>query len=126
MFVEITRCASLTLTPGPFFFFQVLESQQDNHLKIGANLPLSLDLLYESGEPVPRASEVLQLNPAAFAIAGNGQARVQCKFLQLSLQHGGRSFQLRVTAARTAAATPPLGPIEAKISAPLKVVYIRE
>ena len=38
-----------------------------------------------------------------------------------SLQHGGRSFMIRVMA-RSGAVTPPLGAIDARVTAPMRVI----
>jgi hypothetical protein len=95
---------------------------RQNHLVIGHNVPLHVELLFESGEPVPNPTEVLTMHPADPVIAGTGQIRIAMTFMQLSLQQGGRSFLVRVSAAENSV-TPPLGEIESKTSLPLKVVY---
>jgi hypothetical protein len=91
-----------------------------NRLKVGHSVPLSVDLIYESGDPVPNAHQVMTIHPVQ-PVINQGQITLTLTFKELSLQHGGRPFFLRV-AARSS--NPPLGPIDGKMSNAMFVMYV--
>jgi hypothetical protein len=120
---------ALRIEPGPpsnpfvnhAFEITVHLVDRQNHPKIGHQVPLIVDLVYDNGEPVPRSAEVMHITPAAPVISGTGQLKLKLCFLQMSLQHGGRSFAVRVMA-RSGSVSPPLGAIDARVTAPMRVI----
>ncbi len=86
-------------------------------MKVGWQIKLQLELLYENGVPVPNQSMLELSNDSSLIIDGTGTCKLSLRITEVSMTHENRNFRIRVSCIDSTN-----GPIEPALSSSMTVM----